>query len=291
MLHRASVTVVACAISLLFLGSLAAQDDSKEAAENAAEAKAKIALLLAKSQIVQAINEKEATAAKLSTKGRSLVERKYDLVISELRQKFGLDNWSPSENDELIATRNGAVEFLEALADARDNVRRKAKKKTTSNTTGPAVTVAGVNPFANDVSPAELNKWRGDVVRQGEAFCQNLQNTGEEKDIRSAWKSIQDHVVEVFDRLHPILLADAHVRAFHQEGLLESWNRIEGHEDLSVRVSGFNKVQMVSYKIVDAYGTPRKGSVAVGLLGTGAWEVLRENNVKGGFYELTKADP
>jgi hypothetical protein len=143
----------------------------------------------------------------------------------------------------------------------------------------------------NEIPLNDLNKWRGDVIRQGDIFCQNLQSTAEEKDIRNSWKAVQNVVIDVFDRLHPVLLADKHVDSFRQEGLLMNWDRIGSKEDLTVRIPGCTKVQMVSYKIVDAYGGSRKGSVAIGLFGTTSWEVLRENNGKGGFYELVNFDP
>lgn len=295
MVHRAFQILAVCAGSCVVLGSFAGQDESKETAENVPQAKGKIALLLAKNQIVQSMAEKEAAAAKLSTKGRTLVERKYELIISELRQKHGLETWSPDEADELIAIRNAAAEFLDALVDARDNLRRKAqakKKGPAGVTPGPSPNGPGFNPYgSSELSLGDLNKWRGDVIRQGDMICQNLQSSGEERDIRQAWRSIQDEVVNVFDRIYPVLLADKHVSNFHQEGLLQTWDRLASKEDLTMRVPGCTKVQMVSYKITDAFGNERRGTVAIGLFGTTSWDVLKENNGKGGFYELVKVDP
>jgi hypothetical protein len=286
-------TLFACAAACALFGSSFAQDDPKETADNAQQAKVKVADLLATGQIVQAMSEKGSTGAKFSTKGRRLVERKYELIISELRQKHGLENWEPDETEVLIATRNAAAEFLDALVDARDNVRRKAevKKKSTGGASAPSPSIAGVSPFATDATLTDFNKWRGDVIGKGDQFCKNLQTTTEEKDIRQAWRDIQDAVIEVFDRLHPGIMADKHVSGYYQEGLLQSWDRLEAKEDLTVRVPGCTKVQMVTYKIVDAYGTVRKGSVAIGLFGTTTWDVLKENNGRGGFYELVKVDP
>jgi hypothetical protein len=271
-----------------------AQDDSSDAVENAAQAKTKIALLHATKHLVEEIGEKESSAVSLSVKGRRLVEKKYDLAIAELRKKYGLESWQIGEADELIATRNAAADLLEALVEARDNARNKEqnKKKGAARTNGPAVMIGGFNTYASyDDSLAELNKWRGGCVRQGDIFCQNLQPTGVEKDIRQAWRSIQSAVIEVFDRLHPVVLADRHVSGYSDEGLLQSWTRTGSKEDLTVRVPGFTKFQLVSYDIVDAYGTKRRGSVVVGLQGTTSWELVKENTGRGGFYELVKVEP
>ena len=295
--HRVLLSATVCSACCL-VGGWFTQDEpkEKETAENVEQAKEKISVLLAKVQIVQSIGEKGAGAAKLSTKGRMLVERKYDTIIQELRQKHGLDNWEPKESDQLIGMRSAAGDFLEALCEARDNVRKKAAaaanpKKKAGSPTVPAGPQFGFSPYpSGDFALTDLNKWRGDVIQQGEQFDRSLQATGEEKDIKLAWKIIQDKVIEIFDRLHPVLLADKHVETFFKDGLIQSWSRLESKEDLAVRLSGCNKVQTVFYKIVDAYGTKRKGIVAVGLYGAKSWEIAKENVSKGGFFELIKTD-
>jgi hypothetical protein len=294
MICRGLYVLMVCSVSCAVLAALAAQDEPNETAENTTQAKSKIAVLLAKRHIVQSLDERDSAGAKLGIKGRSLVERKYESIISEFREKHGLEKWAPDEAEELIAMRSAASEFLEALVEARDNVRRKAaaKKKGTTAPTGPAINLwNGMSNSPTEIPLGDLNKWRGDVIRQGDMFCQNLQSNAEEKDIRNSWKAIQNTVIDVFDRLHPVLLADKHVSNFRQENLLQAWDRLGTKEDLTVRVAGCTKVQMVSYRIVDAYGVSRLGSVAIGLFGATSWDVLKENNAKGGFYELVSVDP
>lgn len=293
MVSRFFQIAIVCAASSALLGAIAAQDDSKDSAETTDQAKRKIAVLLAKARIVQSLSEKSQAAAKQSTKGRNLVERRYEGVISELRQKHKLESWNPDETEELIGTRSAAAEFLDALAEARDNIRRKAQaaKKTGGGSANAPQATPGGPPIAlTEASISDINRWRGDVIRQGDLFSQNLQNNNDEKELRQAWRAIQDRVIEVFDRIHPVLLADKQVSGFHQDGLIQSWTRRDSKEDLAIRASGCTKVQVVTYDIVDAYGVQRNGKIAIGLFGTASWDLLKENTQRGGFYELVKAD-
>jgi hypothetical protein len=262
---------------------------------------------------------RELVRARLTDKdikdGNRFLTKNIDQEIKKLLEATpDLESWEATERQRLLAAFTASGELLVVLTQIRDVAKqrmaiqqRKEVGKATKPTLGPPASQRSIvgDPIGGLIVQAKLEmelaaemaKWRGEMMSKASAAFKagsigtNMADL--ETALQQSWTQASEKLQAIYDRCVPAIAADGFVRQFRVDGLIQDATRTEVREAAALSLTETkdpNRIREVIYDVTDAYGKKRRGSVAVYLGSKGEWLPSRENELRGGFYELRLAD-
>ncbi len=221
--------------------------------------------------------------------------------------------WKPTESEQLEAMTKAFGEFMEVLSEASDramgNMSAEQKKQAQrGNKPSPPrpTPPAPYSPLDNALQRAakiadharyelEMAKWRGENASRAQAPSKVAGIEKNKADLLAAFRETSDEAIKKFDeacdRFLPPIVADGHVAKYAEQRLIESFKRIEVRTETPITLNDCRdktRIREVVYDVTNYFGVNCHATVVVyrNQSPSNDWRVSKENETKGGFYDL-----
>jgi hypothetical protein len=248
------------------------------------------------------------------SEGKKFLTKNIDREINRLiKQSPELGNGVGTEQEKLLAMLDVYDELVGMLikirdvakqrmaAEQRKELRKESKQvfappQPPTLTRGDNVFDRGIDIYNTAAFSAQMAQWRGQVVIKTTAAFNAGSIGANMTDLETALRETSSQATKTLDaacsRFIPAIVADGYVRQFTADKLTERCTRIQVIEAPSVNISECKdpqRIREVIYDVIDGFGTKRRGTVVLYQTARSEWLPSKDNEQRGGFYELKSA--
>jgi hypothetical protein len=310
-----SLSVIHLGVAMGMLVGVPQQDT---AADTLKEVKEEFLLWQARLEFAGGIREqvRSRLGEKEVTSGNRFQAKYIELQVKKLSQQHpALSDWQPQEPEQLIAKFQALEELVDVLSQVSSVVKGRMtgqQRKEVAKAAEAAVSVESSATFRGSSQRSgfyfrtahfevafgtEIANWRGQITTKANAAFRagsiGASMREFEVALEESWKYANGKAQAAYDRFVPVLVADGYVHQFELDQLIGKWTRVEVGKAHGVTLADCKdptRVREVLYTVIDVYGAERRGCVAVYQNPKGEWLPSRDNELRGGFYDLRLAE-